>query len=165
MHKISEFKETHFLVTHLENVLLEVNDSFIPSLDERIIKRSNAKSFASYINKVLNHGHLLIHHDYEKIHGLIVFYANDYLTGEAYISLLAVRNEFQGEGIGKNLLKNAISYIAGTGMNKIIVKTWYENIAALELYQKNGFEIHESKDKDVILIRGLADFENKKNEF
>ncbi len=57
------------------------------------------------------------------------------------IGLLAVDNSQRGKGIGKALVDRCVLEAQKNRQNRIVVKTQGENIAAILLYQKKGFEI------------------------
>ena len=60
---------------------------------------------------------------------------------EATIGLIGVAEPFQGQGIGRKLLKLVQGYCIAHKANKIKVATQTSNISAASLYSKNGFAI------------------------
>lgn len=54
---------------------------------------------------------------------------------------IAVKEEFQGKGIGKELLKHAIETARNLGGKTLEVGTGNSSIDQLHFYQKNGFHI------------------------
>ncbi|MFD0824724.1 GNAT family N-acetyltransferase [Neobacillus sp. M.A.Huq-85] len=68
---------------------------------------------------------------------------------------LGVLKDFWGYGIGKNLLKETISWADGNEIKKIVLYGVLEtNEKAIELYKKLGFEIEGLMKKDRILSDG-----------
>lgn len=63
------------------------------------------------------------------------------------IKNIAVATAFQGQGIGQELLKDAISLAKEKGFKKIIIGTGDAGIKQLYLYQKVGFEIYDIKHR------------------
>ncbi|MCD6068010.1 MAG: acetyltransferase [Bacteroidetes bacterium] len=59
------------------------------------------------------------------------------------IKNIAVKPEFQGQGIGSYLIENAIKVAALKKYKKILIGTANSSIGQLYLYQKLGFEISE----------------------
>lgn len=54
---------------------------------------------------------------------------------------IAVKIRYQGKGIGKKLVLDAIKKAKGMGAKKIVVGTGNSSLPQLALYQKCGFEI------------------------
>jgi len=63
------------------------------------------------------------------------------------IKNIAVDTAFQGQGIGQELLKDAINRAKERGFEKIIIGTGDAGIKQLYLYQKVGFEIYDIKHR------------------
>lgn len=68
---------------------------------------------------------------------------------------LGVLKDFWGYGIGKNLMKETISWADKNGIKKIVLNGVVEtNEKAIELYKRLGFEIEGLMRKDRILSDG-----------
>lgn len=67
---------------------------------------------------------------------------------------VCVLKEFWGYGIGKNLLKEAISWADNNGIKKITLSVLETNEKAIELYQKHGFEVEGILKRDKVLSDG-----------
>lgn len=68
---------------------------------------------------------------------------------------LGVLKDFWGYGIGKNLMKETISWADDNGIKKIVLNGVVEtNEKAIELYKRLGFEIEGLMRKDRILSDG-----------
>lgn len=79
----------------------------------------------------------------DEILGVIVLFP---LTTETIeIKNIAVKQEFQGQGIGSYLIENAIKIASSNKLKSICIGTANSSIAQLYLYQKLGFEISEIK--------------------
>lgn len=61
------------------------------------------------------------------------------------IKNIAVDEKHQGQGIGKFLLRNASDKAIGKGYKTIIIGTGDASTKQLQLYQKEGFEIYDTK--------------------
>lgn len=66
-------------------------------------------------------------------------------TGLGQIGLVAVGEKAQGQGIGRNLVVNAISWFAEKGVDNINVVTQGRNVRAQRLYEKCGFTISSAE--------------------
>ncbi|SRR5260221_13107861 len=74
-----------------------------------------------------------------KVVAIVVLYPLDKDTFE--IKNIAVEERFQGNGIGKLLLKTATQIAIDKGAKDIVIGTSNSGIGQLYLYQRNGFEI------------------------
>jgi dTDP-4-amino-4,6-dideoxy-D-galactose acyltransferase len=61
----------------------------------------------------------------------------------AEIGLIAVDIKSRGKGIGSSLILNSVNYAYENKYSQIQVTTQLENSKAIEVYEKNGFEIIE----------------------
>ncbi|MEJ8548788.1 GNAT family N-acetyltransferase [Brevibacillus borstelensis] len=67
---------------------------------------------------------------------------------------VAVLKEFWGYGIGKNLLKQSISWADSNGIKKTTLNVLETNEKAIQLYKKLGFEVEGILKNDKILSDG-----------
>ncbi len=67
---------------------------------------------------------------------------------------ISVMKEYWGIGIGKLLLESLISFAEDTGVTKINLKVRTDNIQAIALYEKMGFQI-EGRERWGIKIDGV----------
>ncbi|WP_307402845.1 GNAT family N-acetyltransferase [Paenibacillus anaericanus] len=67
---------------------------------------------------------------------------------------VCVVKEFWGYSIGKNLLRESISWADAIGIKKMILKVLETNGNAIELYKKHGFEIEGVLKHDKLLADG-----------
>lgn len=75
----------------------------------------------------------------DSIVGYCAMYANDYKSREAYITLIAVKKEWQKQYIGKLLLDSSLSLARDKGMKKIRLEVNNDNDNAIRFYQNNSF--------------------------
>lgn len=67
---------------------------------------------------------------------------------------VCVLKEFWGYGIGKNLLKESISWVDSNNIKKMTLNVLETNDKAIQLYKKLGFEVEGILKKDKILSDG-----------
>ncbi|MCR4691151.1 MAG: ribosomal protein S18-alanine N-acetyltransferase [Lachnospiraceae bacterium] len=73
--------------------------------------------------------------------GKLIGYCGLYLVGdEGYINQVAVTEERQGRGIGKELLSSLLSAAAEKGMKACSLEVRTSNQRAVRLYESLGFE-------------------------
>lgn len=80
----------------------------------------------------------------EKKIGFMAVYFNHPTREFGYITTISIIKEFQGIGLGKRLLEEAISHASENGFKKIRLQVHSNNIKAQNLYTKNGFEMLEN---------------------
>lgn len=137
--KILEYEPSLFPKQDIVKVLQEVNAFYRPTLETRILNKSNLNSFEEYLDKVLTHGHVFIAQENAEIAGLVIFYANDTVKSKGFIPLVAIRENFQGRGLGKLLMTETLKTIKKNGMQKVLINTWSQNVRAISLYKNLGF--------------------------
>ena len=90
--------------------------------------------------------------------GVIVLFP---LTAETTeIKNIAVKSEFQGQGIGSYLIKNVIERALLNKQESICIGTANSSVGQLLLYQKLGFEITEIKRNFLIANYSEPIYEN-----
>lgn len=92
-----------------------------------------------YVEKVLSQGTVFLAMLEGEPLGLVTMYANDHKTKRAYMSLLAVRPEARGHGIGRILVDACLVQAGENGMTEIRVQTLGDNTQAMRLYECAGF--------------------------
>jgi ribosomal protein S18 acetylase RimI-like enzyme len=93
----------------------------------------------SYAEKVLSRGKVVLAMLEDEPLGLVTMYANDHKTKRAYMSLLAVRPEARGHGVGRILVDACIAQARENGMTEIRLQTLGGNRQAMRLYESAGF--------------------------
>ena len=115
---------------------IEIYDNrFIPALSKQI------GSIKNYSEKLFVNAEILQLKNYENIMGISAFYANDYETLTAYLSLIVLSDEIQGKGYGKRLLIESERKAKLMGMKKMKLEVNQKNINAIEFYKALGYTI------------------------
>ncbi len=73
-------------------------------------------------------------------------------TNEGHLVRIGVHQDYQGLGIGKLLLKQAIEWFSEREVSSIILKVKRENIGARALYEKFSFVLDEDEGIEYILL-------------
>ena len=117
----------------IEQVLLLFDSSFPRPLSERI---GNLKDYARKLseNAVINIVSLE-----NKIIGFAAYYCNDGLKKQAFLTQIAVADDFQGQRVGDILLEFCIETSIQNGMEKLVCEVDDTNSVALKFYKKRGF--------------------------
>lgn len=79
----------------------------------------------------------------EKYDNIVGVYALRAINSEEVeIVLVAVAKEYQGQGMGKKLLRDAAVRAKGKGFKTILIGTWDGATKQLCLYKKEGFKVY-----------------------
>lgn len=92
---------------------------------EKMVKQYSAK------------GHLFVLFENDEAYGVIHLLPQSSSVME--IKNVAVKEEVQGRGYGKNLVQHALTFCKQQGYQKIVVGTGNSSISNLAFYQKVGF--------------------------
>lgn len=78
---------------------------------------------------------------------------------EAHILSLAVHPDFQGRGLGRELLRRGLQYLASRGADRIRLEVRPDNLPARRLYEQHGFvtvgQTADSQGAWLIMLRFL----------
>lgn len=102
-------------------------------------------NYEDFLEKIYSKGITLLAYNKECI-GFCTFYANDIVKREMYITLIAVKSEYQGLHIGKGLLEASCDEGKRRGMESCILEVKKDNVSAIRFYKKNGF--HDFKENE-----------------
>lgn len=69
-----------------------------------------------------------------------------YYKGYPLISEIFTSKKYQGLGLAKSLIKKSVNSLLEIGYTSLTLNVELENIAAINLYRKIGFEFENSKD-------------------
>ena len=106
-----------------------------------------------------------------KVDREIVAYIISFVSKDMpYISLVAVKKDYQNMGIASNLLKECIKYWKlrleannDQGLQeKIGIHVDHDKVKAKKLYEKHGFKVIDIREDDTYMVLNID--ENKKNK-
>ncbi len=76
----------------------------------------------------------------------------------AWISMLVVSDNFKHQGVGQSAIEFAIDYLKQRGYKQIKLQTTKDNLPAISLYTKLGFEQFENKESKIIFSKEIRQF-------
>lgn len=108
------------------------------------IKLENAQNYKRELLETIGkqHGEILIAKEGNKVVGLVAwFLEEEYEFDEpyGYISDIVVSESYRGQGIGQQLLDEAMSQIKNTGVKRVHIGVLLANTETKNFYTKNGF--------------------------
>lgn len=112
-----------------------------------VVKRDN---YRELLDKFSSSASFICAYNREVL-GYAVFYANDYKSKTAYVSLIAVRPEFQRLRIGSAILNTCQDIAMIHGMHTLLLEVDIDNEKGISFYRRHGFIKVEENNK--ILMR------------
>lgn len=124
-------------ISDIKRKVMQICDE---SFERSICARLN---FEELFNKIDKFAEFIVAYD-EDVLGYAAMYANDNEGSVAYITLIGVRPQYQGEHVGRQLLMRCCEIALSQGMKEVKLEVRNENKKAVAFYQKNGFKIISS---------------------
>lgn len=113
-------------------------------LDTRLSKNEYERLYSRWIqNAITGQDRVIIYKKDKNIIGLITLFS---ANTEGKIGLIAVAEEFRGQGIGNQLLQAGMTVGRQEGLDMLEIGTQKVNEAAMGLYQKVGFQVDEEME-------------------
>lgn len=103
------------------------------------IKQSQI-DIAELSQKINEYGIVLLLKCCDNIAGFAAFYANDFTTNSAYLSLIAISSKYRRQGLGKRLLTEVCRIARDKGMKTLRLQVRDDNPDAQRFYSSSGFE-------------------------
>lgn len=122
--------------------------------DGEFVSFANDDSLVQFAKKQLEFGHFLVAYQKDEPCGYICFYSNDQETKTAFVSVIAV----SGYGIGRGrlfseLISGAVRIAVREGMELVMIQVDRENLHAIRIYEKLGFEYIDEENEMGVLMR------------
>lgn len=125
------------------NLLYEF-DSVFPHNREKVSDYNN------WASKISDNGFAVVT-DNNNHAGMAVFYANDLEGRKGYISLIGLKPDFRGKGLGKSFLNDIIEEMKKCGMNSVYLEVDDDNQGVKAFYTRFGFELEENRKETQLL--------------
>lgn len=129
--RFSEVKERE----EITNAIIRLEDNLVPSLSQRNI------NLQKYADKLFKYGKVWCYYDLENPVSIIAGYFNDTQEHIAYLSMLAVDENYRGKHLASSLLSEFEEYALESGMKKVKLEVRKHNNVAIMLYSKFGYTI------------------------
>jgi len=129
----------------------QIQDYFIENTDifrNTLFKRVN---IPEYSNKLSRNAVHFCAYTRNELAGFLACYFNHPKKEFAYITTISVTAKYQSMGIAKSLMNNAIQYAKTNGFPRIRLEVRRDNLSAINMYNKMGFILQESRDEDLFL--------------
>lgn len=108
-----------------------------------------------YIEKVNKNAIFFVCMNYGKVEGFIAFYANDFESGQAYITQLLVSKSFRDKKIGRKLIDVCEDECKKMGFRFLKLEVDKENKNAIGFYEHMGFQVDSDSKKSFYMIKNI----------
>ena len=98
-----------------------------------------------YVEKICMHSTIIPYYVSNEMKGVVSYYNNDSEGEKAFLTLLLIKEDYQGKGLGKFLLEISIKDLKGKGFKYYSLEVLKDNIRAIKLYEAFGFEKNEDR--------------------
>jgi dTDP-4-amino-4,6-dideoxy-D-galactose acyltransferase len=140
---IKEISEIKYSVEELYELAFESGKHSRFKLDKKIDNLKFEELYQIWIENSLNRKFadgFLVYLEENKIIGFVTYKINDNF---ATIGLIAVSQNHQGKGIGKQLINKVENDLVNKKINELRIPTQEENFQACGFYEKLGYQTHE----------------------
>ena len=135
-----------------KDYIIKLCDASFPS---GICKRDN---YDEIFDKIDKYAEFFVACSEGDVCGYAAMYNNNLVTKAAYITMIAVRDVYQGKQIGSRLMEVCIDSAVKMGMRTIRLEVSKSNLKAAAFYQKTGFVYEKGSLEDrVFMLLDLTD--------
>ena len=94
-----------------------------------------------YVQKIMEKANILTYSEQNTVVAFAAYYCNDPSLEMAYLTMLCVKQQSAGKGIGRLLLNASIQDLQNKGFRSYLLEVKKDNDIAIRFYSKNGFSI------------------------
>lgn len=127
---------------------MKVDSDFNPPL-------SLSLDLDEYSKKIASKAILFTRFNDKTLIALCAIYATDNEYLQAYLTLLAVDPAFRGRGVAKKLISEMEAYVLDAGFKYVKLEVYKNNVSALSMYRRFGYEIVEESHNSYFLKKSM----------
>ena len=121
-------------------------------------KKLNNKEFIRDIsNKYYKNGVVFESTVEDQIAGMIAFYCNNIIDKKAFLSMIVVKVEYQGKGVGDALLNQMEKECSRSGMRNVVLEVDSTNKNAQGFYLVHGYQIIKKSEGSLFMEKCLVE--------
>lgn len=105
--------------------------------------------------KFANYAQVAAAYKEDKLAGYVAFYCNNLETKTAFISIIVVKKEYQGCGIGSQLYSSVIQTLRDKSFTHLNLEVAKLNTSAINFYEDKGFIKIEERDTSYIFSKPI----------
>lgn len=118
----------------ISNIICELDGVFLRSV-------AQCPEFDRLVDKIAARAIVVTAYLGERAIGYCAFYMNDFVNSTAYITLIAVKEEYQNMHIGTALIQYVKQAASVNGIHKIRLEVDKANADGIRFYERNHFEL------------------------
>lgn len=138
--------------TNNENEICSIIKACDEAFEEPVSER---EIYPDLLRKICRNGIFAFAYQEEPV-AYCAFYANDADSLTAYISLIAVKPEYQHLHIGKQLMEYCLKIAADRGMHSCALEVKKNNSSAIRFYETNGFDFLSERENSYLMKKELV---------
>jgi ribosomal protein S18 acetylase RimI-like enzyme len=123
-------------------------DGLAPSLADPV-------SAGAYAEKICRRASLITRREQRRLVGAVAFYATDFETRRAFITMVAVDPAWRGRGIAFDLTSSTLEQLRELSFTSVSLKVMKSNVAALALYRRCGFKVVGEDDAQLEMLASV----------
>ncbi|MBI5482378.1 MAG: GNAT family N-acetyltransferase [Deltaproteobacteria bacterium] len=127
--------------------LAACDSSFSPRLSTRV-------NIEAYAQKLVDRAKRFEAWSGGTVVGLVAAYCNDHVARRAFITSVSVLPTWMGHGIGSELMKRCLAYVAAAGMREVCLEVARTDARAVGLYARSGF-VQEPSEAGPLVVMTL----------
>lgn len=136
----------------------QIHEALIYCAGDLYNKKLNNKEFIENIsNKYYKNGVVFKSIAEDQITGMIAFYCNNITDKKAFLSMIVVKAEYQGKGVGGVLLKQMEKECSCLGMSYVVLEVDRTNKNAQGFYLLHGYQIIKKCEDSLFMGKCLAE--------
>jgi len=139
-----EYKEIRLTEEEIFKYLTENENIFCPSLSSR-------KHIKDYSKKLHEYAVHFCAFEKGQLVGLVASYFNNNIEKTGFISSVSVIKDYQGAGYATALLMLVINYGIQKNFNSIKLEVKIENVTAIHIFRKTGFNEIARKNNIIMM--------------
>lgn len=129
----------------IRSVVLQCADDLF---DQNVNEESKLNALA---DKFARFAEVAVAQENDTCLGYVAYYCNNQETKTAYISIIVIKKEYQGKGVGSLLYNSVISVLKQKGFTTLKLEVAKQNTTALSFYSKKGFNVIEDRSSSFLL--------------
>ena len=132
--------------SRIKNIICKLDDVFLHSVAKR-------PEFDRLVDKIASRAIVVVACLDGRDVGYCAFYMNDFKSRMAYITLIAVREEYQNMRIGTDLIQYVKQTARVNGIHEIRLEVEEENTDGIRFYERNYFTVEgKASDYSVYMV-------------
>lgn len=145
---------------YMKEISREMVLSFLEEVDRYFpVPLSQKQNLENLVDKFIENATICVEIENNEICSMVVGYTNNVVNHMAYISVVATRYEYQGQGRALKLVREFSEIALAEGLIAVHLYSDSRNEAAIRMYERIGFERYvvpnEPRPKDAHLILKL----------